>query len=100
MSESLLRKSDIAAMMGTSPRVAVSILKARGCNPVDLGCGRGRGLRWLESAVSAILRDIHNEAQAASRSSKPRKPSAPVFNLATASVSAVYGLLTNDKPLQ
>ena len=80
MSERLLRKKDIAAMLGTSPRVAVAILKEHGCNPSDLGYGRGRGLRWLESAVAAILRDIHVKAQESlPRSAKPRN-TAPVFN--------------------
>lgn len=63
MSEKLLRKKDIAAMLGTSPCVAASILASHGCHAIDFGRGRSRGPRWLESAVCAALYEMHNEVQ-------------------------------------
>lgn len=61
--EKLLRKEEIAAMLGTSPGVAASVLEQRGVHPIDWGRGRGRGPRWLASAVEQTLRDIHAAAQ-------------------------------------
>ena len=55
--ERLLRQQDIAAMLGTSPGVAASILAARGVHPIDFGIGRSRGRRWLSSAVKMCIRD-------------------------------------------
>ena len=54
MTDHLLRRKDIAAMLGTSPGVAASILAQRGVHPIDFGLGRGRGPRWLESAVRIL----------------------------------------------
>lgn len=51
MSERFLRKAEIGDVFGTSPDIARAILLKHGVHPVDLGAGRGRGLRWLESAV-------------------------------------------------
>ena len=50
-------------MLGTTPGVAASILAARGVQPIDFGIGRGRGRRWLESAVRQVMLDMHNAAQ-------------------------------------
>ncbi|WP_270229552.1 hypothetical protein, partial [Desulfovibrio legallii] len=61
--ERLLRQKDIAAMLGTSPGVAASILAQRGVYPVDFGVGRSRGKRWLESAVKQVILDMHDAAQ-------------------------------------
>ena len=61
--ERLLRQQDIAAMLGTTPGVAASILAARGVQPIDFGIGRGRGRRWLESAVRQVMLDMHEAAQ-------------------------------------
>ena len=63
MTDRLIGKRDIAAMLGTSPGVAASILAGKGIHPIDLGAGRSRGLRWLESAVQQAVRDMYNEAQ-------------------------------------
>lgn len=74
MTERLLRKGDIAAMLGTSPGVAASILAERGVHPVDFGYGRARGQRWLESAVRQAMLAMHEAAQPKASRSRPRKP--------------------------
>lgn len=61
--ERLLTRKAIAAMMGTSSGVAVSILAKHGVFPIDFGVGRGRGPRWLESAVRQTLFELHADAQ-------------------------------------
>ena len=101
MADRLLRRDEVAELMGTSPGVAVSILDRRGCRPIDFGPGRARGLRWLESAVLAIIRTMHQEAQPAPKNAKVKKPS-PVstLNLANISCNELYDCLTRDKPLQ
>lgn len=61
--ERLLTRKAIAAMMGTSSGVAASILAKHGVFPIDFGVGRGRGPRWLESAVRQTLFELHADAQ-------------------------------------
>lgn len=63
MIDKLLTKQDIAAMLGTTPGVAASILAKQGVMPIDFGMGRGRGTRWLESAVVQSIQTMHNQAQ-------------------------------------
>lgn len=76
MTERFLRLADVAAMLGTSPGVAASILAKRGVFPVDFGMGRGRGQRWLESAVVFAMREmaLNVAARHAPRPSKPKTP--------------------------
>ncbi|MCL1915327.1 MAG: hypothetical protein FWG17_01235 [Desulfovibrionaceae bacterium] len=55
------------------PVVAVAIMAEKGVLPVNFGRGRGRGVRWYTQAVEAILRQMHDDAQA----KNPPKRSAP-----------------------
>lgn len=101
MSDKLLRKKEIAAMLGTSPDVAASILAKHGLHPIDLGMGRSRGLRWLESAVLVVLRVLHQEAQPKPRI--PRKPHAssiPQVSLKDMNAKDVHELLTGGQCVQ
>ena len=101
MADRLLRKADIAAMLGTSPGVAVSILSRRGCNPIDFGYGRSRGPRWLESAVTAALQAMHLEAQDKHSNPKNRhKTKVPEISLANMRINEVYALLTHKQYVQ
>lgn len=63
MREHYLRKADIAAMFNMKWDRAASILKTHGVAPIDFGVGSGHGLRWLESAVNSVMRDLHTQAQ-------------------------------------
>lgn len=87
MPERFLRKSEIGAVFGTSPDIARAILLAHGVHPVDLGAGRGRGLRWLESAVHAVAAEMHRRAQPPSKPSKP--PLRPVAGAHAGFLSSV-----------
>lgn len=102
MSERFLRKADIGAVFGTSPDIARSILLNYGVHPVDLGAGRGRGLRWLESAVRAALQSMHAGAQP-----KPKRPSTkaarvptPEVSLANMTVNELQEILTSQRTIQ
>ena len=59
----LLRTPEVADLMGMSKSVALSVLKQHHLSPIDLGPGRGRGLRWHRGAVKAVIDTLHAEAQ-------------------------------------
>lgn len=94
MTDRLLRERDVAAMLGTTPGVAASILAQRGVHAVDFGMGRGRGRRWLESAVQQVIAEMHAEAQPQKCTKTARPAAAPsrVATLSTMSVSDLHRL--------
>ncbi len=94
MTERLLCKKDVAAMLGTSPGVAASILAEHGIYPIDFGRGRSRGQRWLESAVRQTLLAMHEAAQPKAKKQRVPKPPAglPTARLASLSVNDVLTL--------
>ena len=62
----LLTRSQIGAALSMSEGNARKILEAHGVLPINLGRGRGNGLRWLTSAVIKVADILHAEAQAKS----------------------------------
>lgn len=93
MTDHLLRRKDIAAMLGTSPGVAASILAARGVHPIDFGLGRGRGPRWLESAVRQVILEMHQDAQPKPKEARqPKRPPVTSASLAGMSINEIYQL--------
>lgn len=93
MIDRLLRERDIAAMLGTTPGVAASVLAAHGVCPIDLGRGRSRGRRWLESAVRQAIIAMHAEAQPR-RKAGPRPLPIKAQSIANMSVGEIYEILT------
>lgn len=69
----LLRIGDVAEILNTSPRVARKYLKEAGLEPLFLGKGRSRGLRWLRSAVLNLVTNRFVEAQINFKESKKSK---------------------------
>lgn len=59
-----LRRSEIGPFLGMSEQKARFILEKYGVKPVDIGKGRGNGLRWRTSAVIQVADTLHAEAQA------------------------------------
>ena len=94
--ERFLRAADVAEMLGTTRGVAVSIMAEHGVRPVDFGRGRGRGLRWLESAVKAVMQAMHEAAQPKGRPAPRQKPGLPAVRLADMSVDDIYRLTTGQ----
>ena len=90
--ERLLRQQDIAAMLGTTPGVAASILAGHGVQPIDFGVGRSRGRRWLESAVRQVMIDMHNAAQPKAKKARNATPHPPSVKLTTMSIADIYRL--------
>ena len=58
-----LRKSELADFLGITLNQAIAILEEHGVKPVDLGRGRGHGLRWRTSAVTRVADALHAQAQ-------------------------------------
>ena len=74
MTERWLKKEDIAALFDTSSKAAEEQLAKAGLRPINLGPGRGRGKRWLESAVMEAMQRIHEKAQPRKTAPKPTYP--------------------------
>ncbi len=101
MSDRLLRRADIAAMLNTSQGVAATILAQNGVHPIDWGVGSGRGPRWLESAVLAALRAMNAAAQPKpKRDKKASKSSIPRASIADLHVNELHSILTQGQCVQ
>lgn len=98
----LIGKKEAATMLGTSPDVAASVLRANGCNPIDFGRGRSRGLRWPKAAVEAAVLAMFEKAQPRPKAKAPRlnikNPSGK--SLADMKTKEVEAMLTKCGPLQ
>jgi len=58
-----LRRKEIGQVLSMSEEQARATLAKYGVKPVDLGRGRGHGLRWRTSAVIRVADILHAEAQ-------------------------------------
>lgn len=90
MSEKFLRTEEAAALLGASEKVAMGIMMKNGLQPVSLGRGRGRGNRWLQSAVYELMRNLHENAQKVEK--KREKLPKYTSSIATMSGSDLYAL--------
>lgn len=71
----LLTRKELALFVGLSEKKAMELLAQHGVQPIDLGRGRGNGLRWRTTAVIEVVDILHTEAQARRQASKVRKTS-------------------------
>lgn len=94
--ERLLRRTDIATMLNTTPGVAATILAKWGVHPIDFGRGAGRGPRWLESAVRGAMQQMHEAAQPKARQPRQQRLGVPHIKLADMSVDEIYRLTTGQ----
>ena len=90
MNERLIRIEEAADMLGTTPHVAKDFLGKAGLQPIFLGRGRGRGCRWLYSAVLALIKTRFSEAQ--EQGQEKRKRVSKGFSFAGLSSSDVFAL--------
>lgn len=58
-----LKRNEVSALLGMPETKAMAILASHGILPVDLGRGRGNGLRWRTSAVIQVADTLHAETQ-------------------------------------
>lgn len=68
----LLNRKELAQLMGMSVKKAIELVSLHGVAPIDLGRGRGNGLRWQRSAVIEVVDILHTQAQSRKRTA-PRK---------------------------
>ena len=70
----LLTRKEACQLLNTGEKTALNILAKYGIHPIDLGKGRGNGLRWRTSEVIKLADILHTEAQKAinRRNKKPR----------------------------
>ena len=78
---------ELAKWLNMSAARARQLLCSHGVQPVDLGRGRGRGLRWRTSAVIQFADMLHTEAQATQP--RKRKAKAP-FSVLGKSASELF----------
>ena len=93
-----LTRHEIGPALTVSERKARSILEQHGVKPVDLGRGRGNGLRWRTSAVIQVADTLHAEAQnrqAKNSSRLPRKR--PLLGR---SAAEVFAEISRGQPVQ
>lgn len=83
----LLTTAQVGDLLNTSEANAKQLLLAHGVQPIDLGRGRGRGLRWRTSAVIQFADMLHTEAQA--MQPRTRKAKAP-FSVLGKSASELF----------
>lgn len=71
-----LTRKEIGNILAMSEKQAREILMEHGVHPIDLGKGRGHGLRWRTSAVIRVADTLHAQAQEAQKKHK-RSPYMP-----------------------
>ncbi len=86
----LLTRSQIAVALNMSESNARKTLEAHGIMPINLGRGRGNGLRWLTSAVIKVADILHAEAQAKSGKRCRRAPAHSVVGKSAAQLFAEF----------
>lgn len=74
MEPELLKTRELPFILNMPEKKARKVLVAHGVQPVDLGPGRGNGLRWHRRAVMTVIDTLHAEAQAKAGVPKRRRP--------------------------
>lgn len=90
--EQLLRIEDVAKKLRTYPGVAAAELAKFGVYPIDFGAGKGRGQRWLDSAVEQALSEMHKAAQPEEKTPRKKMPRPQKVGLASMNVDAIFDL--------
>ena len=83
-----------ASLLELKPVNAKKFLIKHGLLPIDVGQGKKRVDRWLESAVQAVINQLHEAAQK-SKIKKPAKKKSdfpPEVSVATMSSSELFQL--------
>lgn len=86
----LLTTAQVGNLFNTSEANAKQLLLAHGVQPIDLGRGRGRGLRWRTSAVIQFADMLHTEAQATQPKTRKAKTSFSVLGKSASELFAEF----------
>lgn len=93
-----LTRKEIGAALAVSERKARAILEQHGVKPVDLGRGRGNGLRWRTSAVIQVADTLHAEAQQ-QKAKSARRPT-KMRPIRGRSASELFAEFNREQPAQ
>ena len=93
-----LTRHEIGPALTVSERKARIILEQHGVKPVDLGRGRGNGLRWRTSAVIQVADTLHAEAQQ-QKTKSARRP-AKMRPISGRSASELFAEFNSEQPIQ
>lgn len=93
----LLKIIDVATLLATTPGAARKWLDRKGVPVIDLGVGRGLGLRWARADVEEAILSIVKTAQSAKNKKSKFKPAALISGRTTAEIMAD---LTSSSPPQ
>lgn len=77
MTENLIRTSELCERLQMGEASARSAMADYGVYPIHFGIGRGRGLRWLSSAVDEAIRSMHEQAQPQKHTTEKGKDDEP-----------------------
>ena len=93
-----LTRHKIGQVLTVSERKARTILEQHGVKPVDLGRGRGNGLRWRTSAVIQVADTLHAEAQ--QQNAKSARRPAKMRPIRGRSASELFAEFNREQPIQ
>ena len=85
-----LRTRELKNILGISETRALELLREHGIKPVDLGRGRGNGLRWRTTSVIQLADTLHAEAQAISRQIGRKAMPGPIRGKSAADLYAEF----------
>ena len=90
MESLFLSRKEIGKALGMSERKARAVLAKYGVKPVDLGRGRGNGLRWRVAAVISVADTLHDKAQAKQAVRRGRSAPSPIQGRTAADLYAEF----------
>ena len=93
-----LTRHEIGQVLTVSERKARTILEQHGVKPVDLGRGRGNGLRWRTSAVIQVADTLHAEAQ--QQKAKSARMLTKMRPIRGRSASELFAEFNREQPIQ
>ena len=93
-----LTRHEIGPALTVSERKARTTLEQHGVKPVDLGRGRGNGLRWRTSAVIQVADTLHAEAQ--QQKAKSARMPAKMRPIRGRSASELFAEFNREQPIQ
>lgn len=97
MSESLITTKMLCERLALGKKISISLMAEHGVLPINMGYGRGRGFRWLSSAVDDVILKIHGKAQSCQKRADTLKDSGDI-RLVDLSLDDLYNLTNTQEP--
>lgn len=94
MSENLIYTSELCKRLSLGADAAKKVMAEHGVYPICFGVGRGRGRRWLASAVDDVILRLHQKAQPVQKKQTTNKPKG--IDLSILHVDEIFGLTSGQ----